>query len=412
LIILFLAVSASILLLVGLTTQLASASKWALGVLCALFFLVTFKHTVITATVAGFSSLFVLIIILAFLITNRYLVWLLSIVLVLSAAASVRQDPVLVKAVHDKFGAGVNWGGNRRADIFAFCLEEASGAYSRTTYKTTWETYSGAFKGLRSRISPGNALADRFAKAEADIRSGAPVPALPGNVDVYTYDLSALLASNNKWNPRPVILSLNAYTQDLARINEEHLRGPDAPDWVLFDLMTMAGQLPSLNDGMSWPALLDNYTFISYDGRFVLLRKNETAHPGSKYEDISSGTFRTGATVRLPAADGLLFAEIDLKPTLLGVILTEFFRPPQLHMTLDMEDGEIRKCRVISREMETGFLLSPLVSNTDEFAALKAGPFRPQNEKKVTSISIAPSYGGSVFWSGTYALTVKKYVPQ
>jgi hypothetical protein len=140
------------------------------------------------------------------------------------------------------------------------------------------------------------------------------------------------------------------------------------------------------------------------------LRKNGVTHPSSNYEDISAGTFKTGDAVRIPTEDGLLIAEIDLKPTLLGEILTEFYRPPQLHMTLEMEDGEIRKYRVISKEMETGFLLSPFVSNTAEFASLEAGPMRRQNEKKVVSISVAPSYGGSVFWSGTYALTLKKYV--
>jgi hypothetical protein len=413
-VIVFLAISASILLLVGRTTQLTSASKWTLIVLCAVFLLVVFKHCVIKVDNLpdAFSTPFVLIVIIGFLFMDRYLVWLLSIVMVLAVVASVRNDRVLFKAVHDKFGRGVTWGGSKRPDILAFCLKQAAGAYTRTTYKRTWETYSGAWDGLRSRVSGGNVLADRFEKAKADIRSGDPVPALMGTVDVYTYDQSAILASNDKWDPRPVILSLNAYTPALARINEQHLRGPDAPDWVLFDLSTMFAHLPSLDDGMSWPALFDNYTFISYDGRFALLRKNKVIHASSNYDHISTGTYETGETVPVPKMDGLMFAEVDLKPTLLGWIQSQLFRPPQLYITLHFGDGEIKKYRVISNEMVTGFLVSPFVSNTSEFVPLMSSNKGTEDGRKVESISIAPTYGGSVLWSGTYELKFKRYVGQ
>jgi hypothetical protein len=62
-----------------------------------------------------------------------------------------------------------------------------------------------------------------------------------------------------------------------------------------------------------------------------------------------------------------------------------------------------------SNMMTTGFLVSPLDSNTREFASRVAKNPHSQDESKVESISIAPSYGGSVLWSGTYALTLKRY---
>jgi len=411
-VIVVLAISASVLFAVTRATRLTPASKWTLGLLCASFLLVVFKHDVIKSDnlPGAFSSLFVLTLMIGFLYMDRYLVWLLSVVMVLTAVAYVRFDSVLIKEVHDKFGMGVTWSGNSRPDVLAFCLENAAGAYSRTTYRKTWDTYRGAWEGLRSRVSRGNELGDRYEQAKASIRTGAPVPALTGSVDIYTYDLSALLASNNEWDPRPIMLSLNAFTPVLARLNEQHLRGPDAPDWVLFDLMTLSEHLPSLDDGMSWPALLDNYTFISYDGRFVVMRKKTPVHALSNYDEVLKGTFKTGGTVTLPETDGLLFAEVDLKPTLLGRLLTAAFRPPQLHIALGLKNGESRRYRVISNEMVTGFFVSPLVSNTSEFVPLIDGSNLSGEGAKVRTISIAPSYGGPVFWSDTYTLILKRYV--
>jgi hypothetical protein len=163
---------------------------------------------------------------------------------------------------------------------------------------------------------------------------------------------------------------------------------------------------------MSWPALFDNYTFISYDGRFALLRKNKVIHASSNYDHISTGTYETGETVPVPKMDGLMFAEVDLKPTLLGWIQSQLFRPPQLYITLHFGDGEIKKYRVISNEMVTGFLVSPFVSNTSEFVPLMSSNKGTEDGRKVESISIAPTYGGSVLWSGTYELKFKRYVGQ
>ena len=135
-------------------------------------------------------------------------------------------------------------------------------------------------------------------------------------------------------------------------------------------------------------------------------------HASGNYEDVLKGSFKAGETVRLPETDGLLFAEVDLKPTLLGSLQTAVFRPPQLHIVLALENGENRRYRVISNEMVTGFFVSPLVSNTSDFVTLIEGKGLTEEGKRVKSISIAPSYGGSVFWAGTYGLTLKRYIGQ
>jgi hypothetical protein len=148
---------------------------------------------------------------------------------------------------------------------------------------------------------------------------------------------------------------------------------------------------------------------VSYDGQFALLRKGQLLHATSKYDEVDMQTCKTGVTVSLPNTNEPLFAKVELKPTLAGRVLIALFKPPELQIVLGLKDGNTRRYRVISEMMTTGFFVSPLVSNTGEFAALAAARPFSQDSGIVQSISIAPSYGGSLFWSDTYRLTLEKY---
>jgi hypothetical protein len=265
--------------------RLVPAARWMLAILTGVFALVVFKHGFIaTAAATGaFSSFAAFLLIIGFLYIDRALVWSVLIMMILATATSITRDTVLTNEVHNRFGVGTAWSGGERLDILRFCVRKALPAYSRMTYKSTWNTYREAWGGLRARIIQSDDLTKEFAKAKGDIADKASLPVLTGNVDFYEYDQSILLASDNRWNPRPVIQSYSAYTPTLARLNEQHLRSQDAPDWIVFDLQSIDNRFPSLDDGVSWPALLDNYTLDSFDGHFVFLRRNTIIQGSSNY---------------------------------------------------------------------------------------------------------------------------------
>lgn len=410
----FFAASALICLSVTLSAKLKAAPKWMLGCACVVLLLVIFKLGFIRPDYSGhlplaFSSVAVMILIISFHYVDRYLIVSLCIVFAFIAVDYIRLDPVLGREVEAKFGYGTASGGKRRIEIAAFCSERAIGSLSRTAFQNLRNTYGGAWEGLRSRLSRSNTLQDQFERSLAGIEREHPLAPLPGTADIYSYEQSLLFASKDRWDPRPIFQSYSAYTPALARMNEQHLRGADAPDWVWFKLQNIDGRLPPLEDGVSWPALFDNYRFVSYDGQFVLLRKAQYLQAASKYDEVDTQTCKTGATVSLPNTNEPLFAEVQMKPTLAGRVLIALFKPPELQIVLGLKDGGSRHYRVISNMMTTGFFVSPLVSNTSDFALLAAGHPLSQDSGIVQSISIAPSYGGSLFWSDTYRLTVEKY---
>ncbi|MGA2536514.1 MAG: hypothetical protein ABSF53_10890 [Terracidiphilus sp.] len=392
--------------------KMRPSSRRLLGLAAALFFFVTFKHGFIAVgnVSSAFATASVLMLILWLLIGDRLLLWSLVVAFVMTASTSVVRDAVLLREVHDKFGVGAGWSGaEKRADMLNFCVERAVGAYSRSTLEAAVGTYVEAWRGIRLRMSRGDDLKARFEDAKASIRTSHPLPAMRGTADIYGYEQSILLASDNEWNPRPIIQSYSAYTRELAARNEGHLRDSDSPDWVFFEIHTIGGRLPSLDDGASWSALFDNYTYESYDGRLVLLRKGRIGLAHTGYYRTYEQTCEVGQRVTLPQGSGILFAEVDLKPTWPGRLLTALFSPPQLRIELGLANGRNKSYRVISEMMETGFLLSPLVNNTEEFAELSARSGHVENVSQVRSISIVPAYGGTVLWARTYRLTVKAY---
>ena len=346
------------------SNRLTVWSKWVLGLLCAAFLLVGFKHGFVRTdhVSIAFSLLVVIILAVGFLYTDRYLLGSLLVAIALVVGISFRQDPMLIREVRQTFGIGTATGEKPRGDILAFISKRALETFSRITYQSTCNTYASAWEGIRLRLAENNSLQNRFQRAMATIRSEYTVPVVNGTTDIYTYEQSVLLASNDAWSPRPIFQSYSAYTPALAKRNEQHLRSTDAPNWILLDLMAIDYRLPSLEDGVSWPALLDNYTFISFDGQFVLMRRKPVIQARSDFELIDKGTYRTSSTVPLPDTHEPLFAEVDLKPTLLGQLWMALFKPPQLNIVLNLETGVTRSYRVISNMMTTGFFLSPLVS--------------------------------------------------
>jgi hypothetical protein len=407
----YLVVSALIYLSLIRSTQLTVSSKWLLGLLCAWFLLVAFKHGFVRGDheAIAFNSLLIFLLTIRCLYTDKYLVGSLLFISVIVVGIYCRHDPILVREVREKFGVGTVAGGSHRKQLLAFISEKATGVVSRSTYESTLDTYMTAWEGLHLRLTDSKGLQARFVGAMADIRSEYAVPALKGTTDIYTYEQSVLLASTNEWSPRPIFQSYSAYTAALARLNEQHLRGANAPDWVLFDLLAIDARLPSMEDGLSWPAILDNYTFVSFDGEFVLLRKNAVTEIKSDLDALYTQSCKTGGIVGLPEMREPLYAEIDLRPTWMGKLLIALFKPPQVNIVLNLRNGDTFSYGTVPEILRTGFILSPLVRTTEQFAALAAGNRRFLDESQVGSILIAPSYGGRFVWSDTYTLTLKTY---
>jgi hypothetical protein len=182
----------------------------------------------------------------------------------------------------------------------------------------------GVVGGLATRMGGHDFRAD-YQEALRKIRSEAPFKPLAGPTDIYPFDQALLIASGFDWEPRPISQSYSAYTSALLRQNREHLTGSRAPEHILFSVSPIDGRLPSLDDSPSWPTLLTSYRFERFDNGYAVLARQPSASP-PRFDGVSETEADFDRAVELPQDVDLLWAKIDLAPSLQGRAIDLFYK--------------------------------------------------------------------------------------
>lgn len=271
-------------------------------------------------------------------------------------------------------------------------------------------TFERVSAGARIRFRENGGLQKRYGEHLAAISAKFPIPRMAGTTDIYSFNQSWILASGNTWAPRPVTQSYSAYTPELAELNLRHLQDANAPDNIVFRLEPIDGRLPSLEDGLSWPTLINDYSVRKLERQSAYLQKRTTLNNSSPPagDDFYNGRHKLGQEVTLPESSDPLFANIDIQPTFPGRILSALFKPPELHITMRLRDGRVANYRVISNMMKTDFLITPLVKYTEEFALLAAGGNKYLAGNEVKTITISAEDENGLFWNKAYSLHLRK----
>lgn len=243
--------------------------------------------------------------------------------------------------------------------------------------------------GVRVRAAGGEEL-DRMYRAQLrNLAQQSGLPRLEGTTDIYSFGQSSLFASGNIWNPRPVFQSYAAYTPEAAETNRQHLLGDAAPDNIFFTVQPIDYRFPSTEDGPSWPVLLERYMPVSQAGAaLVLKRMDGFVSPPSRV--LGEGRYRFGEWVDLPSTERLLFAQFDIRPTILGRLAGQAFKPSQLKIEVVLENGMRRAYRLVSGMARSPFLLSPLVDNTRDFSLLY-GAVHQLSRKRIRRFMVSPT---------------------
>lgn len=228
-----------------------------------------------------------------------------------------------------------------------------------------------------------------YARDMIAIRNRTPLPPIHGSVDVYGDRQSVAIAHALDYDPRPVWQSYIAYDATLAAMNDEHLRGRDAPDSILFAMSASDERFPSLDDGLSWPDLLTRYEPVAAMPEMLLLRR--VPHPLS-YDFAAQQLIhaRLGDRVLLPDDRGaLVWANIIVRPTIAGWLLAWIYKVPPITLTVDTADSEHLGGRLIRRTAAAGFLLSPVVVGPIDFGAVAAGHASTLAGRRAVAVTVS-----------------------
>jgi hypothetical protein len=276
--------------------------------------------------------------------------------------------------------------------------------------RNSQNTFGQAYLGVRARLGIGAGLNQQYAEHLAGLRAEFPVPQLSGTTDIYSFNQSWLLATDNIWSPRPVVQSYSAYTPELAELNRQHLLGENAPDNILFRVEPIDGKLPSLDDGPSWPTLINRYALQRLDEQLAYFRKRAPDFgPAPEDEtDFYSARHEFGEEVALPETSFPLMARMEIAPTAAGNLMSALFKLPQLHMTMRLRSGNVMSYRFIAGPAKADFLITPLVRNTEDFALLAAGGGKYLAANEVKSFTISSEDQEGNFWKKSYLLALRK----
>lgn len=246
--------------------------------------------------------------------------------------------------------------------------------------------FESILSGINTRLfDPGKYLKD-YDRAMKDVRNISRLPKLEGSSDIYRIYQADLIASGNEWNPRPVMQSYSAYTPSLVEMNKQHLLGVNRPDNIFFRLDSIDYRLPSLADGASLPILLSSYMPVSYVNNFLLLKARHTVvKPEPEMTLISEGRYPFGHRFKVPGYHNLLFVKLDVRPTFFGRIASLLYKPEIIQIKVVLKNGNEYAYRIIPEMAKTGFILSPLILNTNDFGRLYV-PSKYRGDNEVSSI--------------------------
>lgn len=248
-------------------------------------------------------------------------------------------------------------------------------------------------------------LDKEYEQALLNLKKQADFPILKGTTDIYENDISYLLASGNQWNPRPVLQSYSAYTAYLAEINKQHLLKNNVPDNIIFKLQAIDGRIPAIEDGASWPVLLANYQPTLFKNDYLFLQKKPITE-FSEPVTLKQSTYHLGDTINLPETQQAVFVELKIKPSIIGRIANLLYKPSRLSISIQLKNGEIKKYRLIANMSESGFLISPFIEDSAEYALLYSDK-NYLNAKAVKSFTVS-EIKNSWSWSSEYNVVFKE----
>jgi hypothetical protein len=230
--------------------------------------------------------------------------------------------------------------------------------------------------------------------ARAALRAALPLPPGEGAIDLYGHRQGLLLAHAVPYAPRPVFQSYGAYTPGLADLNRRFLESDRGPRRVLFDGATIDHRYPLMDEASSLPSLLSRFDVRQVIAGLTLLERRATARSVALVPQRALST-SIGAAIAIESADGPVWAEIEIEPTLTGRLLAMAYKLSPLHLEVTTADGAVRSHRIIRPLVRRGMLLSPLVTSSDDFVRLAQGG-GASSSQRVTSVRVLAD------WPGTY----------
>ena len=240
-------------------------------------------------------------------------------------------------------------------------------------------------------LPPYVRLNEIHGEAVERVRRLEPMPESGGPVDVLGWWQGAVLAHGLDLRPRPVFQSQKAYSPRLAEINAEFFRSERAPPFVLVRIEGYQSFHPMSFDGPAQLELLRCYRPRSMKGDYLLLGRGACADLPRRL--LVDRPLEFGTRLDLPdhAAEEILWVEVEAERSLAGRGAALLWAPGRLRIDVFPEGGRAHSFLLAPEVGRAGFILSPMVLGTEEFARLYEPAARRTGPPRVAAIALHES---------------------
>lgn len=192
-----------------------------------------------------------------------------------------------------------------------------------------------------------------------------------GSIDVISFEQHLLLGGDpRRWRPRPVIQSYSAYSRRLASMNAARLRAVDGPEWLIVAPQTIDNRLPTMDDAAAWEVLRTHYRLARRHERshLVLERRPRPDTPPAWFTEARTVSATDWVDVPATRSDDGLYVSIECPRGIGNRLVALVWKPPLRLLDVRLSSGKTMRYRLPSAIAKAGFLIQPLIVDTDGLA--------------------------------------------
>jgi hypothetical protein len=165
-----------------------------------------------------------------------------------------------------------------------------------------------------------------------------------GSYDYYSNQcINQKSNSNLCWHNRPAFQSIVAVSPYLDSLNYAYYLGPNAPDTIYYDNMTVDDRNPLWDDPQCKWAIFSNYQYRYTDNLQQLVLTHRSAPLKFTESLLLDTTIAAGQLLELPRSAGVITMRAHIDYTLLGDMRTTLFQPPHIALLLNHNNLESSK---------------------------------------------------------------------
>jgi hypothetical protein len=221
----------------------------------------------------------------------------------------------------------------------------------------------------------------------------------------WPWDGNAIIAGGGNEVFPPVPQEYSAYTAGLDSLDARFFASRNRPEVGLVSIEAIDGRLPLQTAGYAFVQLLHCYRPIAVSGIFLAVARRDDGAPCGQFPKSAEWqTSQFGEWIKVPSSPKhITIAQIRVRPTLLGTILTSIFRNTRpLYLRLRSLNGSIVLYRIVRQTLPDGIMVSTVPSSVAALADIWLGYAR----NEVDAISLET--GSAMDWRSSFDIRFVK----